>query len=140
MSHPVSRAGQALRALAFVSFASCMALPASAQSGSFQSGTLLGPVGTPAGTFGGTLGGRQGVSPAGRAFYAPSQVVLVPVEVPNTRHSFDPRRQSDIAPAAPPRTIRVDGTRPPQSRVTVVNGSSPSLRPDSGPKIIRIER
>jgi hypothetical protein len=141
MKHPVLRSGTPLRALALVSYAVlAMSMPATAQSGSFQSGTLLGPTGLPAGTFGGTFGGRQGVSPGGRAFYAPSQILMVPVEAPLARHSFDPRRQSDSAPPAPPRIISVDGRRTTQNRVTVINGSSPSLRPETGPKIIRIER
>jgi hypothetical protein len=73
--------------------------------------------------------------PSGRAIFVAPTIIQAPVEAM-------PRRvwsTSNLATAAP-QIIRIGERATPGARTTLINGSSPALRPESGPKIIRIER
>jgi hypothetical protein len=116
------------------------ALAGSGRSGSpFVSGTLLTVTGQPYGHGAGPLpfAGAVGTLPSGRAVFAPQAVLSH-----GHRPGAAPRWPTSNLSSAPPRIIVIGEREPrnPGARVTVVNGSSPALRPESGPKIIRIER
>lgn len=118
-----------------------------AQSGrhapAFASGTLIGANGLPWNPSAGSspylpFGGMVSQLPSGRTIFVPQSSVTW-VYVPG---AAPPWPTTNLA-SAPPQVIRIGpsseaGRR--GARVVVVNGSSPSLRPESGPKIIRIER
>jgi hypothetical protein len=108
----------------------------------FQSGTLLGSNGQPYRPAVGQapylpFGGGVTRLPSGRTLFVPQSTVsysFAPGAAP-------PWPTSNLAVAAP-QIIRIGRPEPASrgERVTVINGSSAALRPETGPKIIRIER
>jgi hypothetical protein len=102
---------------------------------SFQSGTILGATGTP---YNPSLGlfpplpnqGYVSQLPSGRTIFVAPTII-----------GSQPGRLNNLN-VAPPLITRIGEPRVTNagSRVLSINGSSPELRPPSGPKIIRIER